>query len=55
MLKEDPETKNIPVMFLTGMFPKEEEGKGGRIVAGHVLFTKPYDAKELVNTIRELL
>ncbi len=55
MLKEDPETKDIPVMFLTGMFPKEEEEKGGNVVAGHVLFTKPYDAKELVTTIRKLL
>ena len=33
----------------------DEEEKGGRIVAGHVLFTKPYDAKELVTTIRKLL
>jgi len=55
MLKEDPETKNIPIMFLTGMFPKEEEKKGGRLVAGHVLFAKPYDVKELVSAIEELL
>ncbi len=55
LLKEHPETKNIPVMFLTGMFPKKEEEKGDHIVAGHVLFTKPYDAKELVTTIRKLL
>jgi len=55
MLKEDPETKHIPVMFLTGMFPKEEEKKGGRVVAGHVLFAKPYDIKELVTAIKRLL
>jgi len=54
MLKEEPETKDIPVMFLTGMFPKEEE-KDGRVVAGHMLFTKPYDIKELLTTIRILL
>lgn len=60
MLKEDPETKDIPVMFLTGMFPKEEEPKGGRVVAGrvvagHVLLAKPYDIKELVVAIKKLL
>ena len=55
MLKDDPETKTIPVMFLTGMFPKEEERKSGRIVAGHVLFEKPYDMEELLTAIEELL
>ncbi len=55
MLNEDPETKKIPVMFLTGMFPKEEERKGGRVVAGYVLFEKPYDILEIVTAIEELL
>ena len=55
MLKEDPGTKDIPVMFLTSMFPKEDEEKGGRAIAGHVLFAKPYDINELVATIKTLL
>jgi len=55
MLRDEPETKTIPVIFLTGMFPKEEERKGGRVVAGHVLFEKPYDILELVTAIEELL
>ncbi|KKL57291.1 hypothetical protein LCGC14_2236860, partial [marine sediment metagenome] len=55
MIKEDPETADIPVMFLTGMFPKEDEEKGGHVIAGHVLFAKPYDARELVTVIKELL
>ncbi len=54
-LKEVPETKDIPVMFLTGMFPKKEERKNGRVAAGHVLFEKPYDILELVAAIEELL
>ncbi len=53
MLKDDPETKTIPVMFLTGMFPKEEKRKGGRVIAGHVLFEKPYDILEIVTAIEE--
>ena len=54
-LKETLEAKNIPAIFLTGMFPKEEGEKGGRLIAGHVLFIKPYDIKELVNAIKGLL
>ena len=55
MLSEDPEAKDIPVVFLTGMFPKEGEGKQGRMIAGHVLFAKPYNIEELVTVMRELL
>jgi DNA-binding response OmpR family regulator len=55
MLNEDPETKNIPVMFLTGMFPKAGEPDGGRMIASHVLFAKPYEMTELVTTIKTLL
>ena len=55
MLEEDPETKDIPIMFLTGMFPKQNETEGGRIVANHVLFAKPYCIEELVAAMNELL
>lgn len=56
ILKEDPDTKDIPVMFLTGMFLKEEEDKkGGRLIGGYLLFTKPYDIKELIATIKKLM
>ena len=54
-LKEDPETKDIPLLFLTGMFPKREDDQEGRIVAGYVLFEKPYDILELVFAIEQLL
>ena len=54
MLKEDPETQNIPIMFLTGMFPKNEEPGNGRMVGGHVLFTKPYSIEELATTITRM-
>jgi len=54
-LKEDPETKDIPLIFLTGMFPKREDDQEGRIVAGYVLFEKPYDILELVFAIEQLL
>jgi CheY-like chemotaxis protein len=54
-LKEDPETKDIPLIFLTGMFPKREDDQDGRIVAGYVLFEKPYDILKLVFAIEQLL
>ena len=55
MLKEDPEIQDTPIMFLTGMFPKKDEPDGGRLIAGHVLLSKPYDIKELVRTIKKCL
>ena len=55
MIKEDPETSDIPIMFLTGMFLKEAEEERDHIIAGHLFFAKPYDARELVTAIKELL
>jgi len=57
MLKEVPETKDIPIIFLTGMFPKreeEEEGEEeGRVVAGNIMFDKPYDILKLITAIEK--
>ena len=52
-LKEVPETKGIPVIFLTGMFPKREEEEEGHIVAGNIMFDKPYDILKLITAIEE--
>ena len=54
-LKEIPETMDIPVIFLTGMFPKHEDKKQGRIVAGNMLFDKPYDVESLLIAINKAL
>jgi len=54
LLKEYPETKDIPVIFLTCLFTKEEEKKGN--VRGGVYFVaKPYDADQLLSVIKENL
>ncbi len=55
ILREENQTKDIPVIFLTGTFPKEEQGKEGRMVGGYVLFAKPYYVDELVTAIKKLL
>ena len=42
-------------MFLTGVFLKEEDKKGDRLIGGYLLFTKPYNIKELVAAIKKLM
>ncbi len=54
LLKECPETKNIPVIFLTCLFTKDDEKKGN--IRGGVYFVaKPYDGDQLLEVIRENL
>ena len=55
MLRVDPDTKDIPVIFLTGMFPKEGYEEGGRTMGSYLLLTKPYDIKELVAAIKKFM
>jgi DNA-binding response OmpR family regulator len=56
ILKENFETQNIPIIYLTGVFPKrEDEEKDGRIVGGHVLIAKPYSLEELLAHMKNLL
>jgi DNA-binding response OmpR family regulator len=54
-LKEKPETKDVPVIFLTGMFPEREEKVEGRVVAGKIMFEKPYDIEKLLTAIKYCL
>jgi CheY-like chemotaxis protein len=55
VLKQDPRTQDIPVMFLSCLYNKEEEAKRGHIVGGNMMFAKPYDPEELVSAIERLL
>ena len=52
-LKGNPKTKDIPIVFLTGLRPKEDELRGIE-VGGYPIFAKPFDFDELLATIREL-
>jgi CheY-like chemotaxis protein len=54
-LKEDPITKNIPVMFLTCLFSKREERELGSVVASRVLIAKPYSIEGLSAQIEKLI
>ncbi|MDD5005469.1 MAG: response regulator [Candidatus Omnitrophica bacterium] len=53
-LKENKNTKDIPVIFLTALQGKKEEmtnHKSGK----NIIFSKPYNPKELLDKIKELI
>ena len=54
-LREDPETKNIPVIFLTCMLTPEEEKQKRHHVAENIFIAKPYDIKELLSEIKKIV
>ena len=54
-IEKYPKMNNSPVMYLTARFSKEEEKQRGQMLAGHVLFAKPYEMKELLAMIEKLL
>ena len=54
-LRDTPETKDIPVIFLTGLLSKEIEANKNHIVGGHIMFAKPCDFGELLAHIERLV
>ncbi|MFA6175454.1 MAG: response regulator [Phycisphaerae bacterium] len=54
-LKENPQTKNIPVIFLTAILSKSEEFGNNHMVADNIVFAKPFEAEELLAEIKTLL
>ncbi len=53
-LKENPDTKHIPIIFLTCLVSKDEQ-KTIDSNAGHTIIAKPYDAEELLSEIKKHL
>ena len=53
-LKEDINTKDIPILFLTALLTKKEEGKK-RFAGSNVVIAKPFDTDQLLNEIEKLL
>ena len=52
LLKEDPQTSAIPIVFLSARTQEEDRRRGEELgVAAYV--TKPFDPRELISTIRE--
>jgi CheY-like chemotaxis protein len=53
-LKNDPSLKDIPIIMATAKVHNFEETKG-RMVGADAYFRKPYEVKDLVNKIEEIL
>lgn len=52
LLKENPLTRDIPVIFISGMISKEEEKEcGGRFASGDYIVAKPYSKERIAQTI----
>lgn len=51
ILRNDPDTKNIPILFLTCLFTKQEEKVCGHLLGQNFFIAKPYDVAELLQEI----
>ena len=51
-LKEDPATKDIPIIFLSGTFAGEEEHGRSHGFGGNIKIAKPYEFEDLLNAVR---
>ncbi len=51
-LQEDPETKDIPIIFLSCTFADHDGNEKGPLFAGHIRLAKPYDMDELLEAVR---
>ena len=54
-LKEREETRNIPVIFLTGLITAQESENSDHKVAGNIIFAKPCRMEELLSAIDKLV
>ena len=58
LLKKDPATRDIPILFLSGIVLKESGKTEQEINVGGEFYTalaKPFDADELLNAVHKLL
>jgi DNA-binding response OmpR family regulator len=53
-LQVDPVMKKVPIIFLTGLYSKEEEKTRGHLVANKVFLAKPYEIEDLLVEIEKL-
>ncbi len=51
ILRAKPETKDIPILFLTCLFTKQEEKTCGHVLGQNFFIAKPYDVSELLKEI----
>ena len=54
-LKETKETRDIPIIFLTGLANGLTENPEGRFRGGNIFLGKPFDTDELMSMVESLL
>jgi len=54
-LRADPQLKNVPIVFLTGIVSKEKVGRQGDVIGGHSFLAKPVDGGEVIRCVEERL
>lgn len=54
-LKDDPDARDIPIVFLTCLFTKEDEAVQGHEIYGKVFIAKPYNPEDLLREIKKRL
>jgi len=52
-LKEDAETRDIPIVFISAAITKEEENEQGIMKGGHPILAKPVSMEKLLATIEK--
>ena len=50
-LRDNPDTEDIPIVFLTGLVEAEETHRDSNRIGGHYFLAKPFDAHELFDVI----
>lgn len=55
ILKEDQDTKDIPIMFLTCLYTKKDEAMKGHTIKGNFFIAKPFDTAKLLAEIKNQL
>jgi len=53
ILKNYPETRDIPICFITGLLDKEDEVKLKHNLLGNFFFSKPHNTKDLLAEIEK--
>ena len=52
-LKEDPQLKDVPIVFLTALVSAKEVGAQGRDIGGYPFLAKPVDPDKVVEAIEK--
>lgn len=54
ILAGENETRNIPIVFVTGLLRKDEE-KSGKFIGGRPVLAKPYSPEKLLETVKKYM